>query len=127
VLRSRWPCALVTEPIEGREDERRYRRAVKKIGRDPHLAYANMLADVAYIREDRRCQMLFVDEPVQTRARAADPIMEQVYDVFPEMRPRDEERPTCGTCSEFDSTREFCRYRQLYTKATELSCEAYCP
>jgi hypothetical protein len=119
--------ALVTEPLEGREDERRYRRAVKKIGRDPHLAYANMLADVAYVRDDRRCEMLFPDEPAAATTRGVDPMMQQLYDAFPEMRRPDDVRLTCGTCSEFDSEKEFCRYRGLYVKATEISCDDYCP
>lgn len=118
--------ALVTEPLEGREDERRYRRAVKKIGRDPHLAYANMLADVAYIRDDRRCEMFFPDDAVAVTTRTVDPMMQQLRDAFPEAFQRHDERLTCGTCLSFDPENEFCRYRRLGVKATDINCEFYC-
>lgn len=46
--------ALVTElrdaKTPGRRDERRFRRAVRKVGADPHFAYANMLMFVAMAR-----------------------------------------------------------------------------
>ena len=42
--------ALVTEEVQGRETERRLRRAVKKIGIDPHFAYTWMLLCVAWVR-----------------------------------------------------------------------------
>jgi hypothetical protein len=119
--------ALVTEPLEGREDERRYRRAVKKIGRDPHLAFANMLADVAYIRDDRRCQILFVEEPAQPVSNRISATMQQLYDAFPEMRRPDEVFRTCETCVQFDVENGVCKLHNFYVKATEIACPDYCP
>lgn len=56
--------ALVTELREGKEDERRFRRAVKKVGIDPHFAYANMLMMVAMSRVYGTDQMLIPDSLV---------------------------------------------------------------
>lgn len=53
--------ALVTEEIAGRETERRLRRAVKKIGIDPHFAYTFMLLCVSWVRIFGTEQLLPLD------------------------------------------------------------------
>jgi hypothetical protein len=53
--------ALVTEEVQGRETERRLRRAVKKIGIDPHFAYTFMLLCLAWVRVYGTEQLLPMD------------------------------------------------------------------
>lgn len=56
--------ALVTELRAGREDERRMRSSVKKVGGDdPHFAYAWMLMCVSWVRAFGANQMLFPEGP----------------------------------------------------------------
>lgn len=113
---------LVVEPIEGKENEERWRRKVVKIRIDPHFAFANMLADVAVIRRFGTDIMLFdgedeMGEPTKpaTATRAAD--IDQVKKVMPEMfastntellaledgrRGGRDEPSTCGVCQSYE-------------------------
>src|SRR5712692_9838255 len=74
--------ALVTELRQGKEDERRLRRAVKKLGIDPHFAFANMLMMVAMARAYGTDQMLIpTDEDVEEKRGAEGPTVEEAADV----------------------------------------------
>jgi len=119
--------ALVTEPLEGREDERRFRRAVKKIGHDPHFAYANLMADVAFIRDERRCQMLFLHDVDVTAPRQVSPYDQQLRDALPGLFGDSGPRLTCGTCRNRNPKTNFCAPRLLSVTPDLVECYAYDP
>lgn len=123
--------ALVTEELQGREDERRYRKAVKKVGVDPHFAFANMLCDVALARAFGTSRMLFTDEP---RDESVDEspqseTMRQIEDLYPDlhylMTPR--VTLTCGDCAHFDAKRGWCPPRFMQVKASLPCCDSLIP
>ncbi len=119
--------ALVTE--SSREDERKPRRVVKKIGIDPHFAFANMLCDVAWVRAHGTSRILLPDDrderPLPQPMKRG-PIMEQIIEAFPEVEeclaPQEFERLTCGDCVNFDSQRAWCTWRRLKVRASMPSC-----
>jgi hypothetical protein len=126
-----WPhllgIALVTEPREGHEDERRYRTAVRKIGSDPHFAYANMLCDVGWVREGRRVEIWAPDDVGSQPARPRDPYQEQIHAAFPEFFIEHNRDLCCGTCVNYVAEQGLCRYRNQLVKPQLPMCEAYIP
>ena len=146
---------LVTVPAPGREDEHRFRRAVKKIGADPHFAFANMLCDIAWMRVYGTTQFL-VDSAPTARTH---PAAVQGKDRGPEFTDQIRERlieaadmpggtPTvtaphladdplggkCGSCVAFTTQREglgrdqgFCTLRQFVVQQTLPGCSSYDP
>ena len=123
--------ALVTEEIQGREDERRVRRAVKKVGIDPHFAFANMLCDVAMAREYGTNRILFADErdhePVEEKPQS--PLMQQFSELYPGVHHLMTHRNTltCGDCAHFEAKGERCGLRGFQVAASEGSCEVFIP
>jgi hypothetical protein len=118
--------ALVTEPIEGREAERKYRRAVKKVGIDPHFAYTWMLLCIAWARVFGTEKMLLVDpmhhaEPTPP----ADAIGPQLQERMPWALGFPVAPMTCGTCAHFDPVRGWCNARTFETQARLPSCDAF--
>lgn len=127
--------ALVTELGEGkkRQAERKLRRAVRKVGIDPHFAYSWMLSDVAWAREYGTTFFL-TDEPpsreVRAKATSAPPpssanVMEQLRGRLPEVFVRT--TMTCADCTNFDPDRGFCTERGLYTDAPAGACDIFVP
>lgn len=119
--------ALVTEP--SREDERKLRRTVKKLGIDPHFAFANMLSDVGWVRAHGTARILFVDDhqrhhPAEEKKRS--PEMEQLMEALPEFAEyialQESEPLTCGDCANFDSQRRLCTERKLLVEANQMFC-----
>jgi hypothetical protein len=119
--------ALVTEPREGREDERRYRTAVRKVGIDPHFAYANMLCDVAWVREGPRVEIWFPPEIDSPAERPRDPYREQIMAAFPELGIEYDPDLCCRTCVNFAPEKRLCRYRDLLVEPHQPMCDAYIP
>jgi hypothetical protein len=121
--------ALVTEPVEGREDERRYVSRVRKVGVDPHFAFANMLSDVALSRVVHTGFMLGAgpcesdDEP----RKAVNPMMQQIHAAFPYMEDSPDPDFTCGTCTEYVPEEGRCGARLFRVKPEELACPFYVP
>jgi len=122
--------ALVTEYLEGKEDERRFRRAVKKVGIDPHFAFANMLCDVAWVRRFGTEMILLDDHPTpndsQSPAPSRSPYLAQLMDAMPEKFSQgilDPERIilTCGECSYFDPKKRYCTLRDVLVAPETLS------
>jgi hypothetical protein len=122
--------ALVTEPSVGKEDERRFRRAVKKIGIDPHFAFANMLCDVGWARAYGTSFMLFPDErlPAVREEKRRNYTLEQLAEALPEFFSSDDFRPlTCGDCANFDAERRWCTARRFGAQAVQPQCEMFVP
>jgi hypothetical protein len=121
--------ALVTEPVQGREHEHMTRSAVRKVGIDPHFAYANMLSDVAWARVYGTSMMLFPSDRVSEMQppAAADPYRQQVEEALPHLFHAPDPSISCGNCAHFDPGREFCTHRNLGVEATQLSCDAHIP
>lgn len=120
--------ALVTEPVPGREDEHIYRSAVRKLAIDPHFAFANMLADVAWARAYGTSQILFTpgaSEPIPRRPPS--PYQQQLEDAAPWLFSKPDPTLNCGNCINFEPERCVCSTRRLTVKPTDLSCEAYVP
>ncbi len=132
--------ALVTELIEGREDERRLRRSVRKIGMDPHFAYAWMLTCVAWVRAHGTEQILLPgpeataiaqgDSPYRAAARDADAYMAQIREalpgLFPDPMSDKTERFTCGTCTNRDACGK-CTVKGYRVEKELPACEFYDP
>jgi hypothetical protein len=121
--------ALVTEPVEGREAERKYRRAVRKVGIDPHFAYTWMLLCVAWARVFGTEKMLFLDpvhKPETTPAPEAVAYAEQLWHQLPVAF----ESPalsalTCNDCMYFDRARRWCGAREFGTQPELPSCDYF--
>jgi len=117
---------LVIEPLEGRADEHRHRRRVKKIAIDPHFAFANMLADVALIREDTTCHLISDEsQTTSTGRRSAD--MAQIADAFPLVRGVVDPDLCCGTCVYRDPSTGKCRLRLFSVQPDLPMCDEYIP
>ena len=121
--------ALVTEPVVGREDERVRISRVRKVGIDPHFAFANMLSDVALARAPHTAFMLFPDRPGLDGDvhKTVDPMMQQLHNAFPEMTDTPDPDLTCGTCMEFDPDEGKCRLRLFQVTPDQPMCHAYDP
>jgi hypothetical protein len=126
--------ALVTEPLQGREEEHRFRRRVVKIGIDPHFAYAWMLCMVAWIRRFGTDQMLFPDDRFDSDVFAnrprPSPYMQQIVEAMPEMfhgsvYDPDAACSTCGDCEYFDPQRSLCMLRHFSVQAGDRSCDLF--
>ena len=121
--------ALVTEPIPGRENERVFRPAVRKVGVDPHFAYANMLADVAWARDPRMTRMLF--EPtvrvLELPSVPSSPEQQQLEDAMPWLFDRPDPSLNCGNCTQFDPARNRCILRNFDVKPETPPCDFYDP
>ncbi|MBI3768230.1 MAG: hypothetical protein HY271_07000 [Deltaproteobacteria bacterium] len=128
--------ALVTEFPEGHEDERKPRRKVKKIGIDPHFAYAWMLSEVAFARAYGTAFMLGTERPPISSVEGAPPEKrgreERLGDVLrrqhPGLLPDPEDTPlSCGDCENFDVGRNYCTLRKLSVTPELPECAFFIP
>lgn len=123
--------ALVTEEAQGRENERRLRRAVKKVGIDPHFAFANMLCDVALARAFGTSRILFSDKregrPVDEKPQSA--LAKQFEELYPDVYYQMTHRTslTCGDCVHFQPQRQWCGERDFRVGASQPSCDFFIP
>jgi hypothetical protein len=123
--------ALVTEETQGRENERRLRRAVKKVGIDPHFAFANMLCDVAMARVHGTARMFFADghDDEMLTEKPQGPLATQIGELYPELHELMYDRPslTCGDCAYFEPQRGRCELRSFQVGASQPSCDFLIP
>lgn len=126
--------ALVTEYRQGKEDERRLRRAVKKVGIDPHFAFANMLCDVAWVRVFGTARLLYDETDLErgtTMTQGAprpSGEMEQLKRGLGDRLAR-ASLETCGTCVNFDASagRGRCSFLNVFVTAETYKCGMYSP
>jgi len=134
--------ALVIEKVEGKEDERKQRRAVKKIGIDPHMAFANMLCDVAWVRAFGTERFVGLEEPGADMGQqddkkppsgVAQQIAQRLEDVGmgmagPMVLMEDDaarqEEATCAICANLTERagRTYCNAKRLYVAPTSPIC-----
>lgn len=123
--------ALVTERPAGKENERKLRRAVKKIGIDPHFAYANMLADVAWVRAWGTTGMLVLDEgATMAEKRGERPVKADYVDQVKAALPHhfaERSELTCGDCQFLDDATNRCGMRLFYVEPTMERCDVFEP
>jgi hypothetical protein len=102
--------ALVAEPVQGRENEHLTRSAVRKIGIDPHFAFANMLADVAWARAYGTSRMLVVSESrVKTDEEPkVSPYRQQIENAMPALSHTPDRSLNCGSCANRDPISSTC-------------------
>jgi hypothetical protein len=114
--------ALVAEKDE---ETNKYRRAVKKIGIDPHFSYANMLCDVAYARAHGTAT--FIIPQTDTTKQAATERAEKmemhglpshVAAMIQQLPPGDR----CGKCVAFNKETGECEERMLQVRAEDPGC-----
>lgn len=135
--------ATVTELVGGekKEDELKYRGVVKKIGPDdPHFAFANMFADIAWARDYGTQQILgdVVDRPKPgaTPAPAASSYNDQLKKKLPgevagalpslpgANKPK---RLTCNDCAWFEPEKQRCQQLDMLTTPDAPKCESFVP
>lgn len=98
----------------------RWKTYVKKIGIDPHYAYANMLCDVAWARAFGTSSIMIDPDPISDHRQAlqnalpgVDPIvLHKISDLPPE--------GACGRCTSFQSG--LCTERQFSVGETDPGC-----
>ena len=133
--------ALVTEHREGKkaELERKLRRAVRKVGIDPHFAYSWMLAMVAWVRIYGTAQLLEVESHADAvRAMTVGkPVSSKPIDQVKAAMPQNFVAPhemmqRCGGCENFDPHAPqapagfgYCKWRNFWVQAKDPGCEYY--
>jgi hypothetical protein len=113
--------ALITEEDP---DTRKKRAVVKKVGIDPHFAYANMLCDVAWARAHGTTQFLLPDAATPAgeaqallQGRLPDAVAAMLQAATP---------GTCGACNAFKDG--VCTERLgLGVNASDFGCEMFIP
>lgn len=116
--------ALISEST-GKDDDRKWTRYVKKIGIDPHFAYAFMLLNVAWSRAHGMTMFLNIDalegpQPGPTAVAVAEAmpgLPSGVLNLF------ESPEGTCGRCSAFVDGR--CTERNFLTAPTAPGCDLY--
>lgn len=118
--------ALVAEKDE---ETNKYRRAVKKIGIDPHFSYANMLADVAWARAHGTGSFILPSNPAaegpatETAKRVAErmpglpaSVMQMIDTTLPP--------GVCGRCTGMDAAGN-CTERNFRVAKTDPACPLF--
>ncbi len=120
--------------VEHDPDTRKPRARVKKVGIDPHFAFATMLCDVAWSR-DAGGTMFLLDSGAPAEARMSQPgagapgaagTVSAAHGLPPAVRQMMESGPPPGTCGACASFREgMCEARGFGTRASNPACDLY--
>lgn len=117
--------------IEHKEDERKPRAKVLKVGIDPHYSYANMLCDVAWARSHGTSTFILPGADKMNDKPAVKTAVEAVREITEMARVplKGLEMPlsgeVCGLCTEFDSETGMCMDREMKTKASSPGCDVF--
>ena len=101
--------------VEQDEDERKPRGKVKKIGIDPHFAFANMLCDVAWARSHGTSVFYFAQQDAQS-----DGLPPAIAEAMNAPRP-----DTCGTCTAYAGG--LCTLRNFNVGENDPGCWQHLP
>lgn len=115
--------ALVTEQVD--PAIRKYRRMVKKVSMDPHYAYSNMLADIAWARSHGTASFIL---PGVTVASKTEAVRKAVEERMPGLPPAVVEmfnapEGACGACSAFKDG--LCQERGCHVGPSDPGCDLY--
>lgn len=117
--------------VEQKDDERKPRARVLKIGIDPHFSFSNMLCDVAWARSYGTSQFVLPqggNDYQEKLKEAADRNMPGlpvgVVRMFHHALP---DGDVCGKCTAFDKVRSMCTERHFQVGASDPGCELYVP
>lgn len=111
------------------EKERKPKAQVHKVGIDPHFAFANMLCDIAWAREQGAGMVMLPDglaTPGQPETDRAKRVAEAMPGLPPAVVNMIEELPpgqVCGRCSAFQEGR--CTVRGLRVAAKDPGCDLF--
>lgn len=114
--------------VEKDEEQKKYKRSVKKVGIDPHFSYAYMLMNVAWSRAHGTTMFLFpeTDMPAHTVAGRA-VTTSTVVQAIAEQRELVQEMGKCGGCVNYDPDAEYCMERELIVRAQDVACAIFEP
>jgi hypothetical protein len=115
--------ALVAEKDE---ETNQYRRAVKKVGIDPHFSYANMLCDVAWARSHGTTQFILPEEPTMSdKQKSISEKLPGINRVVVEAMESAPPGDVCGVCGSFDEETGRCRERNMGVRPGDLACPLF--
>lgn len=108
--------------VDHDDEQRKPRAKVKKIGIDPHYAYANMLCDVAWARSNGTSMMLLPDEYKRTDQQQAiaenmPGLPSQVIAMFDNLPPG-----SCGRCTSYERDTSQCSERFFSVRPADPGC-----
>lgn len=108
--------------VEQDEEQRKPRAKVKKIGIDPHYAYANMLCDVAWARSNGTGMMLLPDEFKRTEQQQA--IAENMPGLPNQVIAMFDNLPSgsCGRCTAYNRDTSQCDERFFTVRPADPGC-----
>ncbi len=103
------------------EDERKYRRRVVKIGKDPHFSYSYMLLNVAWARAHGTSLFILADADDEKAdiLKNMPGLPSAVADMMEEIQ------GTCGACVSFADG--VCTERDLRVSRADAACPLYIP
>jgi hypothetical protein len=113
--------ALVAERDE---ETNKYKKAVKKIGIDPHFSYANMLCDVAWARSHGTTTFMIpnhtsTENPmVETKNLGLEIIRDKLDDIKADANMKQ----LCGNCISYDDVDGMCMQRWFKVRSTDVGC-----
>ncbi|WP_293371514.1 phage terminase large subunit family protein [Nevskia sp.] len=110
--------ALVTELIK--EDERKFRRRVVKVGIDPHFSYANMLCDVAWARAFGTASFMLPD--AGSESGVPELLKQSAPQPLPVNIPELPKGVICGRCIAFRAETNHCVERKAVVRAQDVGC-----
>lgn len=110
--------------VEQKEDERKHRAKVVKIGIDPHFSYANMLCDVAWARAHGTSTFLLPDVGTTKPKQLLDP---QAIEAPAPLQAYVEQLEivrgdVCGRCVSFDAATGTCNEIGMGVKPGDPGC-----
>ena len=112
--------------VEEDEETRKLKPKVKKVGIDPHYAFANMLCDVAWARSYGTSTFFFPEAKVATQSdRAALP--DSVAAMLDANAQAILDRDVCGRCVSFEPETGRCLERSFIVRAVDPGCELFIP
>jgi hypothetical protein len=115
--------------VEQKDDERKPRARVLKIGIDPHFSFANMLCDVAWARSYGTGQFILPsggndhdEKRAEAAARDMPGLPTGVVNMFHSSIPPGD---VCGRCEAFEALTGRCRERNFIVQAKDPGCEIF--
>jgi hypothetical protein len=117
--------------VEQKEDERKPRARVMKVGIDPHFSFAMMLCDVAWARNYGMGTFVLPTGDTDRADRMAEAASRNMPGLPPDVVRMFHLSPpaadVCGRCTAFNATTRQCTERGFIVLPTDPACEIYVP